>query len=72
VLNLLADLREARQLTCILVSHNLAVVGHLCGRLAVMQGGRIVEILSEAQLRAGQATHPHTRDLIALSHELEG
>lgn len=72
VLNLLADLRQARQLTCILVSHNLAVVGHLCGRLAVMQGGRIVEILSEAQLRAGQATHAHTQDLIALSHELEG
>jgi peptide/nickel transport system ATP-binding protein len=72
VLNLLADLREARQLTCILVSHNLAVVGHLCGRLAVMQGGRIVEILSEAQLRAGEAKHSHTQDLIALSHELEG
>jgi peptide/nickel transport system ATP-binding protein len=72
VLNLLADLRQARQLTCILVSHNLAVVGHLCGRLAVMQGGRIVEILSEQQLRAGEAAHSHTRDLIALSHELEG
>jgi len=72
VLNLLADLREARQLTCILVSHNLAVVAHLCGRLAVMQGGRIVEELTEAQLRAGAARHSHTRDLIALSHELEG
>ncbi|KAA2213462.1 ABC transporter ATP-binding protein [Teichococcus oryzae] len=72
VLNLLSDLREARQLTCILVSHNLAVVAHLCERLAVMQGGRIVEILSEAELRAGQARHSHTQDLIALSHELEG
>ncbi|WP_159992915.1 ABC transporter ATP-binding protein [Roseomonas sp. 18066] len=72
VLNLLADLREARQLTCILVSHNLAVIGHLCGRLAVMQGGRIVEIVSQAQLRDGTARHPHTRELIALSHELEG
>ncbi|MFC4168996.1 ABC transporter ATP-binding protein [Teichococcus aestuarii] len=72
VLNLLADLRVARQLTCILVSHNLAVIGHLCGRLAVMQHGRIVEELTEAQLRAGEAQHPHTRDLIALSHELEG
>ncbi|MXP64496.1 ABC transporter ATP-binding protein [Roseomonas sp. M0104] len=71
VLNLLADLREARQLTCILVSHNLAVVAHLCERLAVMQGGRIVEVLTEAQLRAGEARHSHTQDLIALSHELE-
>ncbi|MCQ4161248.1 ABC transporter ATP-binding protein [Roseomonas sp. GC11] len=72
VLNLLADLRQARQLTCILVSHNLAVIAHLCERLAVMQGGRIVEVLTEGQLRAGEAVHPHTRDLIALSHALEG
>ena len=72
VLNLLADLRAARGLTCILVSHNLAVVAHLCGRLAVMQGGRIVEVLDEAALRAGKAVHPHTQDLIRLSHALEG
>jgi len=72
VLNLLADLRAARGLTCILVSHNLAVVAHLCDRLAVMQGGRIVEELDEAALRAGCADHPHTQDLIRLSHELEG
>jgi peptide/nickel transport system ATP-binding protein len=71
VLNLLADLRAARGLTCILVSHNLAVVAHLCGRLAVMQGGRIVEVLDEAALRAGRAIHPHTQDLIRLSRDLE-
>lgn len=71
VLNLLADLRAARQLTCILVSHNLAVVAHLCERLAVMQQGRVVEALDVAALRAGQAQHPHTRDLIALSRDLE-
>jgi peptide/nickel transport system ATP-binding protein len=71
VLNLLADLREARHLTCVLVSHNLAVVAHLCGRVAVMQGGEIVETLGEAALRAGQASHPHTAELIALSRDLE-
>ena len=71
VLNLLADLRAARGLTCILVSHNLAVVAHLCGRLAVMQGGQVVEELDEAALRAGRAVHPHTRDLIRLSRDLE-
>jgi peptide/nickel transport system ATP-binding protein len=71
VLNLLADLRAARQLTCILVSHNLAVVAHLCDRLAVMQHGRIVETLPVADLRAGRAAHPHTQELIALSRDLE-
>ena len=72
MLNLLADLRAARGLTCILVSHNLAVVAHLCGRLAVMQNGAIVEEMDEAALRAGRAKHPHTADLIRLSRDLEG
>ncbi|MCE2933756.1 MAG: ABC transporter ATP-binding protein, partial [Hyphomicrobiales bacterium] len=49
VLNLLSDLKGARGLTLVLVSHNLAVVGHLCGRVAVMKEGRIVE---EATLEA--------------------
>jgi peptide/nickel transport system ATP-binding protein len=72
VLNLLADLRAARQLTCILVSHNLAVVAHLCERLAVMQQGKVVEALDVAALRAGQAQHPHTIDLVTLSRDLDG
>ena len=39
VLNLLSDLQQSHQLTYILVSHNLAVVAHLCARIGVMQGG---------------------------------
>ncbi len=70
VLNLLADLRAARSLTCMLVSHNLAVVAHLCGRLAVMQGGQIVEELTAETLREGRAAHPHTRELVELSRDL--
>jgi peptide/nickel transport system ATP-binding protein len=71
VLNLLADIRAARHLTCILVSHNLAVVAHLCERLAVMQHGEIVEQLGADALRAGHAAHPHTQELISLSRDLE-
>ena len=71
VLNLLADLRAARGLTCVLVSHNLAVVAQLCERLAVMQGGEVVDRLTEAELRAGEAHHPHSAELIRLSRELE-
>jgi peptide/nickel transport system ATP-binding protein len=71
VLNLLADLRAARGLTFLLVSHNLAVVAHLCARIAVMQQGEIVETIDEAGLRAGRAQHPHTQELIALSRDLE-
>jgi peptide/nickel transport system ATP-binding protein len=71
VLNLLSDLQKARGLTCILVSHNLAVVAHLCPRIGVMQGGELVELLSADDLRAGRTRHPHTAALRELSIELE-
>ncbi len=71
VLNLLSDLQKARGLTYILVSHNLAVVAHLCPRIGVMQGGELVELLSADDLRAGRTRHPHTAALRELSIELE-
>ncbi len=45
ILNLLRRLHAQRKLTMILVSHNLAVVGFLCQRVAVMKEGGIVEQL---------------------------
>jgi len=71
VLNLLADLRVSHGLTYIMVSHNLAVVAHLCERIGVMQGGELVETLSADDLRAGRIKHPHTAALRELSVELE-
>jgi peptide/nickel transport system ATP-binding protein len=71
VLNLLADLQQRRRLTYLMVSHNLAVVAHLCPMVGVMQGGEMVEQLSAADLRQGRITHPHTAALRALSTELE-
>jgi peptide/nickel transport system ATP-binding protein len=71
VLNLLRDLQQRRGLTYLLVSHNLAVVAHLCPVIGVMQGGDLVETLSTADLRVGRTQHPHTAQLRALSVELE-
>ena len=71
VLYLLADLQAERKLTYVLVSHNLAVVAHLCPMIGVMQGGEMVEMLSAADLRAGRTKHPHTGELRRLSTELE-
>ena len=71
ILNLLRDLQDARGLTYLLVSHNLAVVAHLCPTVGVMQAGHIVEELTTQDLREGRAIHPHTRELRELSVELE-
>ncbi|MEI7064324.1 ABC transporter ATP-binding protein [Dickeya chrysanthemi] len=71
ILNLLTDLRQARRLTYIMVSHNLAVVSHLCRRVGVMQQGEMVEQLSVEDLRVRNLHHPHTAELYDLSMTLE-
>lgn len=67
ILNLLARLRRAYSLTSILVSHDLAVVAHLCTRIAVMQFGQVVEVISAQDLRLGKARETYTQQLIAAS-----
>jgi peptide/nickel transport system ATP-binding protein len=71
VLNLLRDIQDRRRLTFVLVSHNLAVIAHLCPMVGVMQGGELVETVSANDLRAGRVQHPHTAELRRLSVELE-
>ncbi|MFT5894251.1 MAG: ABC-type dipeptide/oligopeptide/nickel transport system ATPase subunit [bacterium] len=67
ILNLLTDLREEQNLTYLMVSHNLAVVGHLCEKVAVMQNGEIVEMLAVEDMRKLKATHPYTQHLLESS-----
>lgn len=67
VLNLLADLREERRLTYLLVSHDLAVVAHMCDHVAVMQAGQIVDQFAVDQLRSGKLVHPYSGELLAAS-----
>jgi peptide/nickel transport system ATP-binding protein len=67
VLNLLMRLRRERGLTYLLVSHNLAVVAHMCEALAVMQHGRVVETLRARQLRDRNPEMPYTRQLLTAS-----
>ncbi len=64
VLNLLNDLREEHRLTYLLVSHDLAVVAHMCQSTAVMQNGEIVEMLTVEDMRAMRARHPYTCHLL--------
>ena len=67
VLNLLSRLRRERQLTYVLVSHNLAVVSHMCERLVVMQFGAQVETMSVDQLRTDTPANPYTKQLLRAS-----
>ncbi len=67
ILNLLQDLGQRRELTMILVSHNLAVVAHLCRRVAVMTEGAIVEETTAAALRTGSVSEAYTADLLRAS-----
>ncbi|MCX4918828.1 ATP-binding cassette domain-containing protein [Streptomyces sp. NBC_00687] len=63
VLDLLAELQQRLGLTYVFVSHNLAVVGQIADRVAVMRRGRLVEVGSTAAvLRTPQ--HPYTRQLL--------
>lgn len=63
ILNLLAELQRARNLTYILISHNVSVVRHMADRVAVMYLGQIVELGSAAQVLE-QPRHPYTRLLL--------
>jgi len=67
VLNLLEQLRADRKLTFVMVSHDLAVVTHMCDRLMVMRNGRAVEELTAADLAARKVTQDYTRGLLAAS-----
>ncbi|MAS45239.1 MAG: ABC transporter ATP-binding protein [Rhodobacteraceae bacterium] len=65
VLNLLKRLQRERGLTYLMVSHNLAVVAHICERVAVMNRGRVVEELTASTLRGGEPAEAYTRQLVS-------
>lgn len=68
ILNLLSKLRKSYSLTSILVSHDLAVVAHLCDRIAIMRLGKLIEIVHAEDLRKGAVETEYARELIAASH----
>ena len=67
VLNLLEDLRARHGLSFLMVSHDLAVITHLCEQLMVMRRGQVVERLSSSDLASMQARVAYTQDLMTAS-----
>jgi oligopeptide transport system ATP-binding protein len=64
IINLLEDLQAEWGLAYILISHDLAVVEHICDRIAVMYLGGIVELAGDVQLYASPK-HPYTEILLS-------
>jgi len=69
VLNLFDDLQQRFGLTYLFISHDLAVVEHLCDAVVVMRDGEIVERGTPQQLFRA-AAHPYTRALVAAVPEV--
>lgn len=67
VLNLLTNLRAHRNLTYLMVSHDLPVIAHMCDQLAVMRNGEIVEVMTADTLRSGTPEHPYSQELLKAS-----
>jgi len=63
VVNLLLDIQKENKTTFLFISHNLAIVEHVCSRIIILYLGKIVEIIETAKLHQPQL-HPYTQALI--------
>ena len=64
ILNLLDDLQEEFDLSYLFISHDMAVVHHVCDRIAVMYNGKIVEVGARDQV-IHDPQHPYTKALLS-------
>ena len=64
IINLLEDLQEEFGLTYLFIAHDLAVVRHICDRVAVMYLGKFMELSGNKALY-DEPLHPYTQSLIS-------
>ncbi|EYE89406.1 peptide ABC transporter ATPase [Fervidicella metallireducens AeB] len=64
IVNLFKKLQKETGLTCLFISHDLAMVRHICNRTAVMYRGKIVEVAETKELYKNPI-HPYTRTLFS-------
>lgn len=64
ILNLLEKLRRELNMGLILITHDLSILGETCDKIAVMYGGKIVEVGTVEDI-FDHTSHPYTERLIA-------
>jgi oligopeptide transport system ATP-binding protein len=69
IVNLLAQLQREFGLTYLFISHSMPVVRYLATRIAVMYGGKLVELGDTERITTNPA-HPYTRSLLAATPEI--
>lgn len=69
ILNLLLDLQRDLGLAYLFISHDIAVVNHMCSRIAVMREGRIVEE-GPAERVLSSPEHEYTAKLVSAAHHV--
>lgn len=71
IIELLKSLKQQIQMSMVLITHNLGIVGDLADRVAVMYAGQVVE-LAEAPVLLQNPLHPYTRALMNSVPKLHG
>ncbi|WP_052226793.1 ATP-binding cassette domain-containing protein [Microbacterium mangrovi] len=69
ILDLLHEMQQRTGVSLLFISHDLAVVRRLAHRIAVLEGGRLVETKSTADI-FDAPEHPYTRELVAAAQRL--
>jgi oligopeptide transport system ATP-binding protein len=70
ILALLAELKRARRLSLVLITHDFGVVAGLADRVAVMRAGCIIECAPVATI-LGSPTHPYTQALLRAAPRID-
>lgn len=63
ILRTIKELQEKLQLTVVLITHDMSIVGEISDRLAIMYAGKIVEVGATKQV-VSEPQHPYTEALI--------
>ena len=63
MLELIQDMKEKLGSSVIMITHDLGVVASLCNRIAIMYGGKIVEIGTDKEIFY-DPNHPYTQGLL--------